>query len=625
MGSNEADWVVGNQWNNYISAGQGADFLYGKEGSDVYIIRQGDGLNTIFQNFNGDGNMDTILFDAKYDDIELFREELSFGIRAHKSDEERYLAASLSCLMYEEQESENKYHITTVLKNCFSLNQLYYIRTSDGVVFVLPTSEESPMVKTPLFLDASKAGKKLTPEFTQELVQVKRFIGSKFNDVILGNSLKNYIDPGIGGCYIQGGNGSDTYVIRSNHGIDNGIDNHAFDLNLDILLFLVPFASISSEVNNSVAENTVVLTSTGASSNVSVSLYEYGSSDANRHLMVVTEDGITFVLPPDNNYVPRPLIINKSQMRAGQYINLTASPAFSAVKTVYAAGENQNHIVGNKLDNTIVGGSRDDLLEGLDGKDVLKGGAGNDMLHGGAGLDTLVGGAGNDTLMGDDGDDIIAPGLGHNVVYGGNGTDTVIYTGESVGIEAVLPDNEIHHPHDEVVDIVHEVENVFGTEHDDILQGDKETNVLIGNGGDDQLFTGKSGYDILNGGNGSDAYGWIPAVKSFTSAITATMIINNYASDGKIDTIHHDITIHLSKELGFEKSRNDLVVRQISKKYPVFYDNGPVIFLKDWFHPKEQALYRHIQMQLAEEMLDSKKMEALGDAAAEREQKNKSI
>ena len=78
------------------------------------------------------------------------------------------------------------------------------------------------------------------------------------------------------------------------------------------------------------------------------------------------------------------------------------------------------------------------------------------------------------------------------------------------------------------MDRVYEVENVFGTNHDDILQGDDEDNVLMGYGGDDQLFTGKSGSDLLNGGNGSDTYSWIRAVKSFTSAFDSTMIVDSY-------------------------------------------------------------------------------------------------
>ena len=619
MGSDHPDWIVGNKQNNYMSAGKGTDFLYGKEGYDVYVIRQGDGLNTIFQKFRGDKHTDTILFDADYDDIKLVKEKLYFGFQAYKSTPE-YLAVALSCLLDEEQESEERYHLSASLQTCLYLNELYYVKTRDGIVFKLPTSEDSPMVKTPLLVDYSKTNRGLTTGFTEKLTQVKRFIGSTLDDNILGNSLNNYIDPGIGGCFLEGNNGSDTYVIRSGYGTENGIYNNALDYHLDTLLFLVPFDSISAKVK----DKDVVLTSTDASGNVVVSLYNYVEDDANRHLIVVTGDGITFALPPNKNYMPTPLIINKSQMKTGQYINLTANSTFSEVKTVYGSNGFLNHIVGSKEKNTIVGGSKDDLLEGLNGEDVLKGGAGNDTLRGGPGQDNLSGGPDNDTLIGGDGDDIISPGLGFNVVYGGNGTDTVMY-GESGGIEALLPDNVIYHPHDTVVDRVYEVENVFGTNDNDILQGDDEDNVLMGYNGDDELYTGKSGSDILNGGSGSDTYSWLRAVKSFTSAIDSTMIVNNYATDGKIDTVLHDITVKVRSELGFEKSNDDLVIRKINKQYPVFYDNGPIIVFKNWFHSEHQELYRHVQLKLAEEVLDSSTLEAIGDEAAKREQQNKLI
>ena len=54
-------------------------------------------------------------------------------------------------------------------------------------------------------------------------------------------------------------------------------------------------------------------------------------------------------------------------------------------------------------------------------------------------------------------------------------------------------------------DILNNVENAYGTEYDDVLEGDDEDNVLLGLGGSDYLFPG-TGYDILNGGNGNDRH-----------------------------------------------------------------------------------------------------------------------
>ncbi len=97
------------------------------------------------------------------------------------------------------------------------------------------------------------------------------------------------------------------------------------------------------------------------------------------------------------------------------------------------------------------------------------------------------------------------------------------------------------------------------------------------------------------------------------------MIVINYATDGQVDTIENDITVRKRSDIGFEKTGYDLVIRPINKKYPVFYEFSPVIILKAWFHPDHPALFRHMEMKLADELLDYKKMETLGEEALKRE------
>src|SRR5262249_24422764 len=53
------------------------------------------------------------------------------------------------------------------------------------------------------------------------------------------------------------------------------------------------------------------------------------------------------------------------------------------------------------------------------------------------------------------------------------------------------------------IQLVGVIENVIGTPFDDVINGNKADNVLVGLGGDDRL-DGNSGRDILIGGSGSD-------------------------------------------------------------------------------------------------------------------------
>jgi hypothetical protein len=65
---------------------------------------------------------------------------------------------------------------------------------------------------------------------------------------VYGNSLNNYIDPGpdnpYGYQYLQGGNGTDSYVVGHRYGHLNVIDNYAEDGQVDHLLFQVLFHDI---------------------------------------------------------------------------------------------------------------------------------------------------------------------------------------------------------------------------------------------------------------------------------------------------------------------------------------------------------------------------------------------
>jgi Ca2+-binding RTX toxin-like protein len=80
------------------------------------------------------------------------------------------------------------------------------------------------------------------------------------------------------------------------------------------------------------------------------------------------------------------------------------------------AGEGDDTITGNALNN---------LLEGGDGMDTLNGDAGADELFGGAGDDNLNGGAGDDTLDGGDDDDTYDCGAGDGDIAFDDGGDTV--------------------------------------------------------------------------------------------------------------------------------------------------------------------------------------------------------
>ena len=165
-------------------------------------------------------------------------------------------------------------------------------------------------------------------------------------------------------------------------------------------------------------------------------------------------------------------------------------------------------IKGTNASNRLTGTNDGEKISGLGGNDTLYGRGGDDELDGGTGADTLVGGAGADKLT------------------GGTGNDTASYTGSSAGVTVRLHNpsprggDAVGDTFEETVSFTYtdksrrvtkdlpDIENLTGSDHDDILAGDERANRLSGGRGDDIIYGGPGGddtnSDTLYGGSGND-------------------------------------------------------------------------------------------------------------------------
>ncbi|MDO1583709.1 tail fiber protein [Rhizobium oryzicola] len=132
---------------------------------------------------------------------------------------------------------------------------------------------------------------------------------------------------------------------------------------------------------------------------------------------------------------------------------------------------------GDSGANSVRGSLLDDTLRGKDGDDILKGDVGNDVLVGGKGADRLDGGPGNDTASYEDADKGVVANL----------ADASKNQGDAAG------------------DTYISIENLKGSNFDDVLTGDNGNNVIDGGSGNDRL-SGGSGTNILTGGAGRDVF-----------------------------------------------------------------------------------------------------------------------
>ena len=143
-----------------------------------------------------------------------------------------------------------------------------------------------------------------------------------------------------------------------------------------------------------------------------------------------------------------------------------------------------------------------DVLTGTEGNDVIDALAGNDFVEGLGGNDVLVGRAGNDTLYGGEGDDTLFGGLGADALYGGFGSDMAHYSDATGGLRADLETSATNTGF-AAGDTYDNIENLAGSNYNDVLLGNSLGNALWGLNGNDQLW-GRGGDDHLIAGAGDD-------------------------------------------------------------------------------------------------------------------------
>jgi Ca2+-binding RTX toxin-like protein len=136
------------------------------------------------------------------------------------------------------------------------------------------------------------------------------------------------------------------------------------------------------------------------------------------------------------------------------------------------------NVTGSRFYDSLIGDDGPNRLAANSGGGTMAGAGGNDLLEGGDLLDILTGGAGDDVLVGGDNFDIVT-------YYGAPGPVQVrLWAGVATG---------------DGTETLISIEHIYGSQHDDQLEGTDGWNHIYGAAGDD-VIVGFGGNDQLDGG-----------------------------------------------------------------------------------------------------------------------------
>jgi Ca2+-binding RTX toxin-like protein len=304
-------------------------------------------------------------------------------------------------------------------------------------------------------------------------ISIENLEGSSFDDQLFGDAGANTLRGAAGNDILHGGPGAN--ILDGGAGIDTASYRHAA---AGVL------ADLGNAANNQgeAAGDTYVSIENLEGSSFNDQLF--GNAGANTLLGGAGND--TLHGGPGGDVLDGGAGIDTASYRlaaAGVVADLAnaASNTGEAAGDTYVSIENlegssfNDRLYGNDAGNTLLGGAGNDQLFGRGGNDVLRGGPGNDILHGGPGSDVLDGGA---------------------------GTDTASYRFATAGVVADLG-KPANNKGEAAGDSYISIENLEGSNFNDLLVGNGGANLLVGGGGADRLL-GRGGDDILRGGGGDD-------------------------------------------------------------------------------------------------------------------------
>lgn len=517
LDSKHDDRLIGNTLGNFLTCTGGKGYLKGNAGKDTFVADE-NCVELTIDNYDDVKDLDMLLFRCSYEDLQLYAPPGTLDLR-------------ITCTI-----DNRQFHVFLI--NWFEgiEYQHLYIKTSDLITATLPSDREeydqpnNGLYPVEIQVDEGCNGERMEIDLrSKEFEKVERIeAGNKTcSYTIYGNSIANYIDPGPGDPYqyqhLEGGNGTDTYVLGHDYGLYTVINNYAADNQTDHLQFGVIFSDIVAQRE----DKDMRLTSKSQNDSVQVKIIDYFEDSLHQHIVVETADNFMFRFTEQYPYI-EVIMLDLSTSTFSQIVSPHENTTYKDASIIVGSKTAVNHITGGMNSKVIVCGNQSDIINGGPLEEDLVAGEGDDYVDAGDGNDRIYGQDGDDILIGGNGDDAVFGGMGGDAINGSDGYDYIVFSGVNfTGITATIQVGTGLHA-DAENDTYASIEHLLGTEYDDILIGNDDNNILRGFGGRDIIFP-YGGYDLLHGGIGSDLY--------MLEEASGEKVINNFATDEALDMV----------------------------------------------------------------------------------------
>ncbi|XP_035257869.1 uncharacterized protein LOC118219097 isoform X2 [Anguilla anguilla] len=346
--------LYGENGDDVFFLGPQRSYVEGRAGKDTYIIPAYGG-NTVINNYDPYMSTDLLMLSVRYNQISVTKSEADVTLK-YCSD-----------------------HNVRIM-NWFTGEEYRHLNlmSADGVLFEISLSQISSvqLIARGVNKLSEKSGQVV--DTTDSLLwTVTNIQGSPYDDVLIGNEQNNLIDGGGGTDHMVGGLGEDIYVIKRQNsaGVSVRIDNNSTDSKVDLLLVEAKLHDFKARVDG----NDLIMTPFAGSTSA-VILLNWFLSENHRHLLVVTEDFISFTAADDpmdcqqvaSGQFQSSCLISQSvdytTAKAGQRIDLEEDKALRSVSEV--RGSNFSDVIrGNAKHNMIVPGQGTDFMQGKGGED----------------------------------------------------------------------------------------------------------------------------------------------------------------------------------------------------------------------------------------------------------------